>query len=78
MTKKIIIAIDGFASTGKSTLAKALMNLETPTDGSVIYDGIEQNSISRKDLLSTVQMVFQDPYNSLNPRKKAWQLKRIK
>ena len=61
----------GESGCGKSTLGKAILNLERPTEGSVVFDGIdiadlrgEELRRKRKDL----QMVFQDPMSSLDPR----------
>lgn len=71
---KKTLGIVGESGCGKSTLAKTLMRLETPTDGSVKLSGQDSGVMSAKDFHSAIQMIFQDPYNSLNPRKKAWQL----
>ena len=61
----------GESGCGKSTLGRAILNLETPTEGSVSFDGVDIASLrgealrrKRRDL----QMVFQDPMSSLDPR----------
>ncbi len=65
--------IVGESGCGKSTLARIVMALDNPTSGTVYYNGNDLFSISRKKLRGLrrhFQMVFQDPYSSLNPRKK--------
>ncbi len=64
------LAVVGESGCGKSTLAKVLLKLEDSTSGSVSYLGKNLKKISQKELPQTVQMVFQDPNSSLNPRKK--------
>jgi oligopeptide transport system ATP-binding protein len=65
-----VIALVGESGCGKSTLALLLMGLEDPTDGTVIFEGQDithLNDNQRKGLRRKIQMVFQDPYESLNP-----------
>ncbi|MFJ4190101.1 ABC transporter ATP-binding protein [Kitasatospora sp. NPDC089509] len=65
------LGIVGESGCGKSTLAKVLMNLEPATGGSVRYKGEEISRLSGSALKAVrrnIQMVFQDPYTSLNPR----------
>jgi oligopeptide/dipeptide ABC transporter ATP-binding protein len=65
-----VIALVGESGCGKSTLALLLMGLEEPTDGVISFEGQVINHVSdsdRKDLRRKIQMVFQDPYESLNP-----------
>ncbi|MDH6116549.1 oligopeptide transport system ATP-binding protein [Kitasatospora sp. GAS204A] len=65
------LGIVGESGCGKSTLAKVLMNLEPATSGSVRYKGEEISRLSGaalKAVRRNIQMVFQDPYTSLNPR----------
>ena len=65
------LAIVGESGCGKSTFAKVLMGLETATEGEILLDGknIEQTSIENRDTgtISDVQMVFQNPFDTLNP-----------
>lgn len=68
------LAIVGESGCGKSTLAKFLMRLENPTAGQYQIQGRDAFNLAKKELYSKIQMVFQDPYGSLNPRKKIWQL----
>ncbi|MFJ4595924.1 MULTISPECIES: ABC transporter ATP-binding protein [unclassified Kitasatospora] len=65
------LGVVGESGCGKSTLAKVLMNLEPATGGSVRYKGEEISRLSGSALKAVrrnIQMVFQDPYTSLNPR----------
>jgi oligopeptide transport system ATP-binding protein len=66
------LGLVGESGCGKSTLARTLMMLERPDSGSVTFDGIDPFSLRGAELLKfrrRVQMVFQDPYSSLNPTK---------
>jgi oligopeptide transport system ATP-binding protein len=68
------LGLVGESGCGKSTLARTLMMLERPDSGTVTFDGIDPFSLRGKDLLKfrrRVQMVFQDPYASLNSRMSA-------
>ncbi len=61
----------GESGCGKSTLGRAILNLEPPTDGSVVFDGVDIASLKGEDLRRKrqhMQMVFQDPLSSLDPR----------
>ncbi|KOU21687.1 peptide ABC transporter ATP-binding protein [Streptomyces sp. WM6372] len=65
------LGIVGESGCGKSTVAKLLMLLETATSGEVFYKGQDITKLSGKALKvvrRNIQMVFQDPYTSLNPR----------
>lgn len=63
------LAVVGESGCGKSTLAKVLMRIEERTQGSVSVLGRDIQSLGHKDLPSYLQMIFQDPYSSINPRK---------
>jgi len=65
-----VVAIVGESGCGKSTLALTLMGLEEPTEGRIVFESKEITHASehdRKLLRQKIQMVFQDPYESLNP-----------
>lgn len=64
------LAVVGESGCGKSTLARHLLNLEKATDGSLTLSGQDLSTISLKDLARDVQMIFQDPSSSLNPRRR--------
>jgi dipeptide transport system ATP-binding protein len=67
------LAVVGESGCGKSTLARLVTLIEPPTAGRLEIDGIDVAGVRgevRKKLRRTVQIVFQDPYGSLNPRKK--------
>jgi oligopeptide/dipeptide ABC transporter ATP-binding protein len=65
-----VIALVGESGCGKSTLSLTLMGLEEATEGSIIFEGVDITHASnqeRKKFRQRIQMVFQDPYESLNP-----------
>ncbi|MFI6641490.1 ABC transporter ATP-binding protein [Streptomyces sp. NPDC050504] len=65
------LGIVGESGCGKSTVAKMLVNLEQPTAGEIRYKGEDITKLSGRALKAVrrnIQMVFQDPYTSLNPR----------
>ncbi|MCB1511053.1 MAG: ATP-binding cassette domain-containing protein [Hyphomicrobiaceae bacterium] len=64
-----VVAIVGESGCGKTTLAKILLGLLSPTSGDVLVSGKPAAEISRLEMSRLVQPVFQDPYSSLNPRK---------
>lgn len=66
-----ILGLVGESGSGKSTLGRSILNLATPKSGSVMFDGAELVGLSPKQMLPyrrRMQMIFQDPYASLNPR----------
>ena len=67
------LAVVGESGCGKSTLARMVTLIEKPTEGALKLDGIDAvhpPSSETRRLRRTVQLVFQNPYGSLNPRKK--------
>ena len=65
------LAIVGESGCGKSTLGKAILQLPIPTSGSVNFQGQELTTLSKEDLRDirpAMQMIFQDPVSSLDPR----------
>lgn len=68
------LGIVGESGCGKSTLAKVLTKLEQKTTGSIELLGKNFDTFNPKEFHSAIQMVFQDPYQSLNPRKKAFDI----
>jgi peptide/nickel transport system ATP-binding protein len=71
------LGLVGESGSGKSTLSRTVLQLLTPTSGSVRFEGREIAGLSRRQmrpLRADMQMVFQDPYSSLNPRKRIGQI----
>ena len=66
------LGLVGESGCGKSTLGKVILQLEKATKGSIFYKGKEITTLKGKDLRSLrkdIQLIFQDPYSSLHPRK---------
>ena len=71
------LAVVGESGCGKSTIAKALVRLVKPTSGTISLDGIDIAQLSERQLRpirSRIQMVFQDPYGSLDPHLNAQEI----
>jgi len=67
-----VLGVVGESGSGKSTLARVLMKLMLPTSGTILFDGIEVTKSSKAELMllrKRMQIVFQNPAQSLNPRK---------
>ena len=71
------LAVVGESGCGKSTLGRQLTLIEKPTSGALKLNGTEVGDLTDKEAKQfrrTVQMIFQNPYGSLNPRKKVGQI----
>ena len=71
------LGLVGESGCGKSTIGRQLVGLEKPTAGTIYYKGRNLNSIKKdemKKIRTRLQMVFQDPYSSLNPRKHIYEI----
>jgi oligopeptide/dipeptide ABC transporter ATP-binding protein len=71
------LGIVGESGCGKSTTARLMLRLLDPTDGRIVFDGRDITKLSQRalrPLRREMQMIFQDPYSSLNPRKTVGQI----
>lgn len=72
-----IIGLIGASGAGKSTIGKILAGLETPTKGTIHFEETELTALkprARRKFAKHIAMIFQDPYESLSPRMKIYQL----
>ena len=73
------LGLVGESGCGKSTIGRQLVGLESPTEGSIFYDGRDLAALQKKpeemrQIRTKLQMIFQDPYSSLNPRKHIYEI----
>jgi len=67
------LGLVGESGCGKTTTGRCILLLERPTAGEIVYDGVDLTKLKHKQLLALrrrIQVIFQDPYSSLNPRMK--------
>ncbi len=74
--KNEVFVIAGESGCGKTTTGRCILNLTQPTEGSITYQGVDLATLSKREMKALrpkLQIIFQDPYESLNPRLSVFQ-----
>jgi peptide/nickel transport system ATP-binding protein len=69
--KNEVFVLAGESGCGKTTTGRVILNLTAPSDGSITYGGVDLTAITKQEMKALrpkLQIIFQDPYESLNPR----------